>query len=104
MQQVNMQYNVRSLGVFIVLAAGCLPGKDMVDVFTAEEFDQIRQFGPLGDVPANPTNRYANDPAAAAFGQRLFFEKSYSHALTIADPVLGAVGDKGKIACASCHD
>ncbi|HMG23746.1 MAG TPA: cytochrome c peroxidase, partial [Kofleriaceae bacterium] len=40
----------------------------------------------------------------ATFGQRLFFEKSYSHALTIADPALGVVGDKGKLACASCHD
>ncbi|HEU4729249.1 MAG TPA: cytochrome c peroxidase [Kofleriaceae bacterium] len=90
--------------VLVTAAIGCVPGKDMVDEFTAEEFDQIRELGPLPDVPPDPTNRYADDPAAAAFGQRLFFEKSYSHALTIADPVLGAVGDKGKIACASCHD
>jgi cytochrome c peroxidase len=77
----------------------------MVDVFTEEEFDEISKLGPLGELPPNPTNRYADDPVAAAFGQRLFFEKSYSHALTIADPGgLGNVGDKGKISCASCHD
>ncbi|HEY0480063.1 MAG TPA: cytochrome c peroxidase [Kofleriaceae bacterium] len=76
----------------------------MVDVFTQEEFDQIQKFGPLGDLPASPTNRYADNAAAAAFGQRLFFEKSYSHALTIADPAIGVVGDKGKLACVSCHD
>lgn len=83
--------------------AGCM-GDQMVDVFTNEEFEQIRQFGPLGDVPKDTTNRYADDQAAATFGQRLFFEKSYSNKLTIADPALGAVGDRGKIACASCHD
>lgn len=86
-----------------VALAGCMTDK-MVDVFTEEEFDQIKQFGPLGELPQISTNRYANDEAAATFGQRLFFEKSYSHALTIADPALGVVGDKGKLACASCHD
>jgi cytochrome c peroxidase len=89
--------------VAAVALAGCM-GDKMVDVFTQEEFDQIKQFGPLGAVPPDSTNRYADDEAAALFGQRLFFEKSYSNKLTIADPVLGAVGDKGKIACASCHD
>jgi cytochrome c peroxidase len=95
------------LGLFALPAMtviGCLPGKDMVDVFTEEEFEQIRQLGPLGELPASPTNRYADNPAVAAFGQRLFFEKSYAHALTIADSGLGNVGDKGKVNCASCHD
>jgi cytochrome c peroxidase len=87
-----------------ITVIGCIPGKGMVDVFTEEEFDQIRQFGPLGELPASPTNRYADTVEVAAFGQRLFFEKSYAHALTIADPMLGAVGDKGKISCAMCHD
>jgi cytochrome c peroxidase len=91
-------------GLAMVMGAlGCMSGR-MVDMFTDEEFEQISTLGPLGDVPPDPTNRYADDPAAAKLGQRLFFEKSYSHALTIADPALGAVGDKGKISCASCHD
>jgi cytochrome c peroxidase len=76
----------------------------MVDAFTEEEFDIIKQLGPLGPVPANPTNKYADDVNVAALGQKLFFEKSYASALTIADPVLGPVGATGKIACASCHD
>jgi cytochrome c peroxidase len=79
-------------------------GDKMVDAFTEEEFDIIKQLGPLPDVPPSSTNRYADDPAAAVFGQRLFFEKSYSHELAVADPALGVVGDKGKVACASCHD
>ena len=76
----------------------------MVDAFTEEEFDIIKTLGPLGPVPANPTNKYADDVNVAALGQKLFFEKSYANALTIADPVLGPVGAIGKIACASCHD
>jgi cytochrome c peroxidase len=99
-----MLFKLGSLALACVASVGCIPGKGMVDVFTDEEFEQIRQFGPLGDVPPSPTNRYADDPAAAAFGQRLFFEKSYSHALTISGSGLGNVGDKGKISCASCHD
>jgi cytochrome c peroxidase len=76
----------------------------MVDAFTEEEFDIIKTLGPLGPVPANPTNKYADDVNVAALGQKLFFEKSYAGTLTIADPVLGPVGATGKIACASCHD
>jgi cytochrome c peroxidase len=98
-----MLLQMRSFGLAVVALTGCM-AKDMVDVFTQEEFDQIKQFGPLGALAPDPTNRYAEDPAAAAFGQRLFFEKAYSHALTIADPSLGAVGDKGKVSCATCHD
>jgi cytochrome c peroxidase len=98
-----MRSNLSSIVVAAVTLAGCMADK-MVDVFTEEEFEQIRQFSPLGDVAPDPTNRYADDPAAAAFGQRLFFEKGYAHKLTIADPALGNVGDEDKISCASCHD
>ena len=59
-------------------------------------------------MPPDSTNKYADNAQAAIFGQRLFFEKGYSAALTIGDDgsngSLGAVGDKGKVACASCHD
>jgi cytochrome c peroxidase len=91
-----------TIAVFVI-SAGCM-GESTVDVFTEEEFEQIKTLGPLPDVPPDPTNRYADDPAVAAFGQRLFFEKGYAHALTIADPALGNIGDKGKISCTSCHD
>ncbi len=40
--------------------------------------------------PADPTNRVADDPRAAALGRRLFFDARLS-----AD---------GKVACATCHD
>jgi cytochrome c peroxidase len=40
--------------------------------------------------PADPTNRFATDPRAAALGQFLFFDKRLS--------------PDGKFACATCHD
>src|SRR4051794_15132615 len=98
-----MLFKLSSFAVVVVTTLGCM-GVKMVDVFTQEEFDQIQKLGPLPAVPPNSTNRYADDPACATFGQRLFFEKAYSHPLTIADPALGIVGASGKIACASCHD
>lgn len=83
---------------------GCLPGSGETDVFTNEEFEILKTLGPLPAVPANPTNRYADDDAAANFGQRLFFEKGFAKALTVAGSGLGNVGETGKVSCASCHD
>lgn len=40
-------------------------------------------------VPASPSNAVADNPAAAALGQRIFFDKGFSH--------------DGTVACASCH-
>jgi len=42
------------------------------------------------DLPAAPTNAYADDARAAALGQRLFFDRGLS--------------SEGTIACVSCHD
>lgn len=83
---------------------GCITESLVDEYFTETEFKLIKTLGPLPEkAPPNPTNRYADDPAAAAFGQQLFFEKSYSGKLTIADSTLGAVGDTGKINCITCH-
>lgn len=46
-------------------------------------------FGQLGEPPADPSNRYANSRAAAAFGATLFFEPRLS--------------DDGRTSCATCH-
>lgn len=42
------------------------------------------------ELPASPTNRYADDPRAAALGRQLFF-----------DPRMSA---NGQLSCAGCHD
>ena len=98
-----MRPNLTSIVLAAVTLAGCM-SDSMVDVFTSEQFDQIKQFGPLPDLAPDTTNKYADNPAVATFGQQLFFEKSYAGKLTMADPTLGVVNDTGKIACASCHD
>jgi cytochrome c peroxidase len=43
----------------------------------------------LGSLPADPSNRVADDPAAQAFGKQLFFDTRLSA--------------NGKVACATCH-
>src|SRR5882724_1608625 len=57
---------------------------------------------------ADVTNAFADDPAAAAFGQALFFDARFSGALLDGDNdgsvnALGNKGDTGKVACAGCH-
>ena len=59
--------------------------------WSAAELETLRSLwiGELGPVPADPSNRVADDPRAAALGQRLFF-----------DPRLSATGT---VSCATCH-
>jgi cytochrome c peroxidase len=77
------------------------------DGLTKAQCDAMHTLSPLPAVPADPTNAVADNAAAAALGQMLFFDKSYSGALVVADNGtnggLGAVGDTGKVSCASCH-
>ena len=54
------------------------------------------------------TNAFADDSAAAALGQALFFDVRFSGALLDGDNdgsvnALGNKGDTGKVACAGCH-
>jgi cytochrome c peroxidase len=61
-----------------------------------------------GPPPSDPSNRVADDPAARAFGQRLFFDKSFSGRLLEGDDdgspaTLGMRGDTGRVSCAGCH-
>ena len=58
-------------------------------LFTPEELAAIYRHSPLGPVPADPTDRVADDPRAAALGQFLFFDSRLSA--------------NGRVSCASCH-
>jgi cytochrome c peroxidase len=57
----------------------------------ASEIEELRKLSlsQLEALPPDPTNRYADDPRAAALGQELFFETRLS--------------GNGKVSCASCH-
>lgn len=56
--------------------------------FSAKELRLIRQFQ-LGSTPSDPTNAVADNPAAAQFGQFLFFDTRFSA--------------NGAVSCATCH-
>ena len=59
--------------------------------WTAEERALLRSLSlaSLGPVPADPSNRYADDTAAARLGHQLFFDTRLS--------------STGTVSCASCH-
>jgi len=59
-------------------------------------------MSPLPAVPADPTNKYADDAAAAALGQKFFFDEKFSGAMTVTND-LGNSGDVQKVSCKSCH-
>ena len=62
----------------------------------------LSKLTPLPAVPPDTTNRVADNAQAAALGQKLFFDAVISGSLEW--PVdLGAVGESGKVSCASCH-
>lgn len=82
--------SIAALGLGAVLLAACGRGPaGSAVVFTAEERRQIAQLSPLPPPPPSPTNAFADSPAAARLGQRLFF-----------DPRLSA---NGAVSCATCH-
>lgn len=59
-------------------------------LFSPDEWEILRNLSPLPDAPPpNPTNRFADDPAAAELGQKFFFDFRFSKHSTIA--------------CSTCH-
>ncbi|MEE8141932.1 MAG: cytochrome c peroxidase [Planctomycetota bacterium] len=66
------------------------PGGSNAAVKLSErERQRIFQHSPLKAIPADPTNRFADNSAAAQLGQYLFFDTQLS--------------GNGEVACATCH-
>ena len=61
------------------------------DAWTPEQIEQLRSLSlaELEPLPADPSNRVADDPRAVTLGQRLFFDTRLS--------------SNGKVSCATCH-
>ncbi|MYB01883.1 c-type cytochrome [Candidatus Poribacteria bacterium] len=87
---------------FILIFAGCDAERagnmlsqledstEISDMFIRDEWQILRSLSPLPDAPPpNPTNRFADDPAAAQLGQKFFFDFRFSKHSTIA--------------CSTCH-
>jgi cytochrome c peroxidase len=62
---------------------------------------------PVPAVPQDLTNAYADNAAAATFGQRLYMDRSYSGALSVGtdggNGSLGDAGVRGLVSCFACH-
>ena len=78
---VRLEFQVTDAGQVV-------PGSDPVRPDRRALLDtfSLRHLG----VPIDPSNRYANDEAAASLGKRLFFDPAFS--------------SNGRVSCASCHD
>jgi cytochrome c peroxidase len=77
----------------LMLVGGMLVASAHTDdrnLYTTEELSAIaRHVAPPIAPPGDPTNRFADDPWAAALGESLFFDTRFSA--------------NGKFSCASCH-
>ena len=76
------------------------------DGFSRQEWTTINTLSPLPALPVDSTNKYRDSSAAALLGQILFFEPRLSGPIQAGTPQegqLGAIGEKGKIACRNCH-
>jgi cytochrome c peroxidase len=91
--------------------AGAAPVMDDPDpALTTEERAALEQLSPavLPPPPADASNAWADDPRAALFGQKLFFDTRFAGALLDGDNdgsenALGMKGETGKVSCAGCH-
>src|SRR5262245_29780226 len=92
------------LGTLPILS-GCNALKDALGGRERELVELLR----LEPMPEDPSNAYADNDGAAALGQELFFDPRLSGPLGppndgVTRGSLGAAGESGKVACASCHD
>lgn len=84
-------------GALAVLLGACAPDpdkptttEDSVDIVDPELESFVLAMSPLPELPADPTNRWADDDTAAHLGQWLFFDTRLSAS--------------GRFSCATCHD
>jgi cytochrome c peroxidase len=86
------------------------PDPDPDPELSEQQLARLRALSPdeLPAPPADISNAWADDAAAAVFGQKLFFDSRFSGQLLDGDNdgsvnALGRKGDTGKVSCAGCH-
>jgi len=79
------------LSLLLLLGVTVAATTPAADGWSPAQLDELRSLslGALEPVPADPTNRVADDPRAARLGERLFFDARLS--------------SDGKVACGTCH-
>jgi len=88
----------------LVVAGGCFSD---TDGFSSEEWKRIKMIEPIHSdaelvPPQNPFDLRGDEVPLAQFGQKLFWDGALAEGITVAGPT-GAVGDLGKVSCATCH-
>jgi cytochrome c peroxidase len=78
-----------ALLLVVTIASAATPRADR---WTHDNIAQLASMSlnELGPAPADPTNRVADDPGAAEFGRKLFFDTRLS--------------SNGQVSCATCHN
>ncbi len=114
----------RKAVMWVVIGAGvCASACQPLDEFTCGGSGEDCQFsstdrarlGELADLPqtapADPSNRYAENPDAAALGKKLYHDPRFSGPSTLLDGLnrkmpfgRTAAGTSAGVACVSCHD
>lgn len=74
---------------FLLFVTGCTAFRQ--SRWNEDELTTLRglRIDSLLPIPADPSNQYADNPEAAKFGQKLFFDTRFS--------------SNGEVACATCH-
>ena len=87
---MNRHHAVILSVVTLIATLACGPAAAS-DRWSPVEIEALKSLwiGSLEPLPGDPTNRFADDPRAAEFGKRLFFDTRLS--------------SNGKVACATCH-
>lgn len=79
-------------------------------VFSAAEWSRVKSLSGLGPPPADRSNKYVASEAAAALGQKFYFDARFSGPATGLDTirrVASGRAPKGQpvgVSCATCHD
>ena len=97
-----------SLVGLVAVVSSC-GSEDLVDgSFTTAEWAFIQTFRLDQQLPIVCDAEPASCAFTADLGRRLFFDPGLSGAITVSgtssEGALGAIDDRGKVSCASCHD
>jgi cytochrome c peroxidase len=82
---------------------GCDAEAPQIGSWTSQESAIACSMSPLPELPASPTNAFADDPGAAILGQKFYFEQDWAGPL-LEDNALGTAGTEGLVSCHVCHD
>ncbi len=88
-QRIALVIGIGAILFIIVFSGSALAVKGSRSFYSPAELAAIFRHSPLGPIPPDPTNKFANDPRAARLGQFLFFDRRLSA--------------NGNVSCATCH-